>query len=66
MATHPVFLPGESHGQRTLVGYSPQGHRVGHDWVTNTYTQWVTPKYCPFFDPFYSILKGNFPLHYEI
>ena len=21
----PVFLPGESHGQRTLVGYSPQG-----------------------------------------
>ena len=23
MATTPVFLPGESHGQRTLVGYSP-------------------------------------------
>ena len=23
----PVFLPGESHGQRTLEGYSPQGHR---------------------------------------
>jgi len=21
----PVFLPGESHGQRTLVGYSPWG-----------------------------------------
>ena len=21
----PVFLPGESHGQRTLVGYSPRG-----------------------------------------
>ena len=21
-----VFLPGESHGQRSLVGYSPQGH----------------------------------------
>ena len=20
---HPVFLPGESHGQRSLVGYSP-------------------------------------------
>ena len=27
----PVFLPGESHGQRSLVGYSPQGRRVGHD-----------------------------------
>ena len=23
----PVFLPGESHGQRSLVGYSPYGHR---------------------------------------
>ena len=22
----PVFLPGGSHGQRSLVGYSPQGH----------------------------------------
>ena len=21
----PVFLPGESHGERSLVGYSPQG-----------------------------------------
>ena len=21
----PVFLPGESHGQRSLVGYSPRG-----------------------------------------
>ena len=23
----PVFWPGESHGQRSLVGYSPQGHK---------------------------------------
>ena len=23
MATHSIFLPGESHGQRSLVGYSP-------------------------------------------
>ena len=23
----PVFLPGESHGQRRLVGYSPWGHK---------------------------------------
>ena len=23
----PVFLPGESHGQRTLVGCSPWGHK---------------------------------------
>ena len=27
-----VFLPGESHGQRSLVGYSPWSHKiVGHD-----------------------------------
>ena len=26
MAT-PVFLPGESYGQRSLVGYSPRGHK---------------------------------------
>ena len=25
MATIPVFLPGEFHGQRSLVGYSPWG-----------------------------------------
>jgi len=24
----PVFLPGELHGQRSLVGYSPWGCRV--------------------------------------
>ena len=28
MATTPVFLPGESHGRRSLEDYSPQGCRV--------------------------------------
>ena len=23
----PVFLPGESHGQRSLAGYGPKGHK---------------------------------------
>ena len=29
----PVFMPGESHGQRSLAGYSDLGgsQRVGHD-----------------------------------
>ena len=27
MATHLVFSPGESHGQRSLVDYSPWGHK---------------------------------------
>ena len=32
MATTPVFLPGKFHGQRSLAGYSPQGHkREGHN-----------------------------------
>ena len=29
----PVFLLGESHGQRSLVGYSPWGHKVRHDYL---------------------------------
>ena len=31
MAAHSSGLAGESHGQRSLAGYSPRGHRVGHD-----------------------------------
>ena len=27
----PVSLPGKSHGQRILAGYSPWGCRVGHN-----------------------------------
>ena len=32
IATHSkVFLPGEFHGERRLLGYSPWGCRVGHN-----------------------------------
>ena len=32
MAITPIFLPGESHGQRNLVGYSLYDHKeVGYD-----------------------------------
>ena len=36
----PVFLPGESHGQRSLVGYSPWGCKELHttEWLTHTHT----------------------------
>ena len=27
----PIFLPGDFHGQKSLVGYSPWGCRVRHD-----------------------------------
>ena len=30
----PVFLPGKSHGQRNVVGYSPWGPRVRHNLAT--------------------------------
>ena len=33
----PVFLPGKSHGQRSLAGYSPWGCKtVGHNSATKT------------------------------
>ena len=31
----PVLLPGKFHGQRSLVGYSLWGHRVGYDLGTS-------------------------------
>ena len=37
MATHSVFLPGESHGQRSLVGYSPWGRKES-DITEHAYT----------------------------
>ena len=30
MATHSSILPGESHGQRSLAGYSPRGLKVSN------------------------------------
>ena len=37
MTTSPGFLPGESHGQRSLAGYSESmgSQKVRHDWATN-------------------------------
>ena len=42
----PVFLPGKFHGQRSLVGYSLQGHkRVRHDLVTEHACMHPVPRY---------------------
>ena len=45
---NPSFFPGEFHGQKSLAGCNPWGLRVGHNWVTNTFTLvkykcWVHP-----------------------
>ena len=42
MITHSGVLPGESHGQRRLAGYSLWGsQRVEYDWEANTYCSLV-------------------------
>ena len=38
----PVSLCGKSHGQRSLTGFSSWGHRVGHNWATNTISTLTT------------------------
>ena len=35
MATHSVHLPEKSQGQRSLVGYSPWGHKQSDTTVMN-------------------------------
>ena len=55
-----VFLPGESHGQRSLAGCHPWGCRVGHDFRTehahslNWYSSLCIP---------YQSLKTGYVLH---
>ena len=39
MATHPVFLPGESQGQRSLAGCSPWGHTESDTTEATWHTQ---------------------------
>ena len=34
MATDSSILPGESHGQRSLAGYSPRGHK-SQTWLSD-------------------------------
>ena len=52
----PVLLPGKSHGWRSLVGCSPWGRWVRHDWATSlslfTFMHWTrkwqpTPVFLP-------------------
>ena len=38
----PVFLPGESHGQRSLAGYSPQGRKESDTTEVTKHSRIVT------------------------
>ena len=43
----PVFLPGESRGQRSLAGYSPWGHKESDtEWLTLSLFSWP-PDHAP-------------------
>ena len=48
----PVFLPGESHGQRNLAGYSPWGHKQSDmtEWLSThgrTFLIWLKSSFFP-------------------
>ena len=45
MATTPVFLPGEFHGQRSLARYSPWGHKESDTTERLIHTYAHTPVY---------------------
>ena len=61
MQTTPVYLPGKSHGQRSLVGYSPWGCKESDmaEWLSMRVGTWLieyVPSYshsCPFFDVYF-------------
>ena len=60
----PVFLPGKSHGQRSMVGYSPWDCRVEHDVATehtHTHTHWCV--YTPLSIPISSFFPEISFLH---
>ena len=45
MASHPVSLPGKSHGQESLEGYSPRGPKESDTlsiYPFKLYLQWPT------------------------
>ena len=55
-ATRSVFLPGESHGQRSLLGYSPWGHRELD--TTESIAQQHALSFASSFSPFTFLMRG--------
>ena len=45
----PVFLPGKCHGQRSLEGYSPRGHKESTQLSNETTTNWIFDQIHPRF-----------------
>ena len=59
----PVFLPGESHGQRSLEGYSPWGHKELD--TTEQLTQAGSKLYFLSFPGGASVKEKNMPANAE-
>jgi len=49
----PVFLPGESHGQRSLIGYSPRGRKESDttERLHSLTLEWIQMERKPFWSP---------------
>ena len=54
----PALLPGESHGQRSLAGYSPQGHKESDmtERLTHKAVSVIHRDTRPFLSRFFSII----------
>ena len=64
MAIHFNILDGKSYGQRSLVGYSPQGHkRVSHDLATKS--QYSLSQLCLFGNYRYLLFLSIIPLYFQ-
>ena len=73
----PILLPGEFHGQRSLVDYSPWDHKYfEHDWATSvcahththTHIIWYTCVWCTYYIymlKYILIYKIKFPWSYS-
>ena len=65
MATHSTFLPGESHGQRSMVDYSPWGHKESDmtEWLNKNNNNNKKKKktvYSKILPPMYPFWGGNY------
>ena len=64
----PVFLPGKSHGQRSLEGYSPRGWQESDmtEWLSQYYPSCLFPSVvciCSFFFFFFLLFPEQGILH---
>ena len=54
----PIFLPGESHGQRILEGYGPWGPKESD----TTHATWHHTRTCPISRGHNILLTNHFPV----